>query len=780
MTRRPLALALAVAFGSHGLGPSASAETLLDTVSVEAEAYQETDDETATAATLTREQLSRETALSIKDAVRYEAGVSVSNNPSRFGNAGFNIRGVDGDRVAMEIDGVRLPDEFKTGGYSNAGRNLVDVRLLKQIDIQRGSGSVLFGSGALGGAVRYVTPDPEDYLDTDRTVGGRIETQYASANDATAVIPTLAIGGSALKLLISGVAQRATETESMGTTPGGPSNIVGQRWVDRTIANPQDESIRAGLVKLVYEPRPQWRSALTLDTYARDVDTNVLSQIRPRTTELYGEDRYRRERLSFEQRIPDLPVGTLDLQLYAQRSNTYQHTLDIRRTGGSNLWEDAIRTFDYDQDSFGLRVQGEKILEASGAHRLLWGIDTSRRETVQVRDGYTRNFLTGNLTKSCFVQDNSVPQNDLCPPFPLVNQVNGLPYPDRDFPPSTVTEFSAYAQDNWILSDAWSLTFGLRYDRNTLKVSPDAIYLDPEKDGELKPPPANKEADALSPKLGATWRFKPGYALHMSYNFGFRVAPYDSVNSGFSNSGGGYISLPNASLEPEYSQGPEAKLEFRSARGFWNVSAYYTHYDDFIESENLCSTPPVPSDPAICTADPTITSVFQSVNLQTAEIHGVEAAFGWYLDDAQRWRARGTLTYARGRDFEGNPLDSIDPLKGSLGLAYALGAWELAADLSVADRKHLEDARRQTADSAALRRSFLTKGYGVLDLRAHWQFVKHGRMSFGVLNVLDRKYTHWADVPVFDPAHIAGSNTGPDRFSQPGRTFTFSLAYDFK
>lgn len=777
MTRRPLALALAVAFWGYGLCFSAAAETVLGTVSVEAEIAQEAIDETATSSTITREQLSRETARSIKDAVRYEAGVSVSNNPSRFGNAGFNIRGVDGDRVAMEIDGVRLPDEFKTGGYSNAGRNLVDVRLLKQIDIQRGSGSVLFGSGALGGAVSYVTLDPEDYLGTDRTVGGRIETQYASANDATAIIPTLAIGGSALKLLISGVAQRATETESMGTNPGGPSNVPGQRWVDRTIANPQDESIRAGLVKLVYEPRPQWRSALTLDTYARDVDTNVLSQIRPLTTELYGEDRYRRERLSFEQRIPDLPVGTLDLQLYAQRSNTHQDTLDIRRPTNQH----ATRIFDYDQDSLGIRLQGEKILEASGAHRLLWGLDASRRETVQMRDGYTRDILTGNLVKQCFA-DAKTPLGapSKCPPFPLVNQVNGLPYPDRDFPPSTVTEFSAYAQDNWILSDAWSFTFGLRYDRNTLKVSPDAIYLDPEKDGELKPPPANKEADALSPKLGATWRFKPGYALSMSYNFGFRVAPYDSVNSGFSNSNGGYISLPNASLEPEYSQGPEAKLEFRSARGFWNVSAYYTHYDDFIESKNLCSTPPTPSDPAICTADPSITSVFQSVNLPTAEIHGVEAAFGWYLDDARRWRARGTFTYARGRDFEGNPLDSIDPLKGSLGLAYALGAWELAADLSLADRKHLEDARRQTANSAALRRSFLTKGYGVLDLRAHWQFVKHGRMSFGVLNVLDRKYTHWADVPVSDPAHIAGSNTGPDRFSQPGRNFTFSLAYDFK
>lgn len=767
MTPRPLALSLAAAFACLGPTTQAAAETVLDTVSVEASAPEEAVDETATASTITREQLSRETALSIKDAVRYEAGVSVSNNPSRFGQAGFNIRGVDGDRVAMEIDGVRLPDEFKTGGYANAGRNLVDVRLLKAIEIQRGSGSVLFGSGALGGAVRYVTPDPEDYLGADRVIGGRIETQYASANDASALIPTLAIGGSAFKLLLSGVAQRATETESMGT-----NDSVG---IYRTVANPQDEAVRAGLIKLVYEPRPQWRSALTYDTYARDVDTHIFSQIRPLTTDLYGEDRYRRERLSFEQRLPNLPVGTLDVHLYVQRSNTYQNTLDIRRSGSPVGWNDARRTFDYDQDSVGLRLQGDTLLDAKGGHRLLWGLDASRRETVQIRDGFTRRISSG-----LYVCLDGPTMSTVLSPIPcssqpgLVDQVSTLPYPDRDFPPSTITEFSAYAQDNWMLSDAWSLTFGLRYDRNMLKVSPDAIYLDPEQDGTLKSTPANKKADAFSPKFGATWRFSPGYALSMSYNFGFRVAPYDSVNSGFENRNGGYISLPNADLKPEYSQGPEAKLEFRGDRGYWNVSAYYTHYDDFIENQDLCSTPSASLPPADCSSYP---SVFQSINLPTAEIHGLEAAFGWYLDNARHWRARGALTYARGRDHEGNPLDSIDPLKGSLGLAYARDVWEISADLNMAGEKRLEDARRE---GGRIRRSFLTEGYAVLDLRTHWQFVKNSRLSMGVLNVFDHKYTQWADVPVHDPIHIAGSGTGPDRFSQPGRTYTLSLSHDFK
>src|SRR5690606_35584257 len=58
----------------------------------------------------------------IKDLVRFEPGVTVSNAPSRFGavlgstgrdgNSGFTIRGMGGNRVLFLTDGVRVPDAF--------------------------------------------------------------------------------------------------------------------------------------------------------------------------------------------------------------------------------------------------------------------------------------------------------------------------------------------------------------------------------------------------------------------------------------------------------------------------------------------------------------------------------------------------------------------------------------------------------------------------------------------------------------------------------------------
>ncbi|HQS99541.1 MAG: hypothetical protein B7Y26_04725 [Hydrogenophilales bacterium 16-64-46] len=736
MTRQPLALALAVAFSGHGLCFPAAAETVLGTVSVEAEAPDTDSDETATVTSITAEQLSRDMAVSIKDAVRYEPGVSVSNNPSRFGLAGFNIRGVDGNRVAMQIDGVRLPDEFKIGGFSNAGRNMVDLTLLKKIDIQRGSASALYGSGALGGAVAYITPEPEDWLGDSRTIAGGIETQYNSANDSSALIPTLAAGNDALKLLLRGVRRKGTETENRGDL-----DIIG---VERTAANPQDDDLVSGLLKVALTPNADLRTVLTLEGYARDIDTHVLSIVRGLTKDATADDRYRRQRISLDQRIAGLPIGTLDLKLYGQTSRTEQDTLDDREPISQ-----VYRHFEVDQDIVGLKATVNSVFEWKGAHTLQWGLDISRRETIQLRDGYEFDIATGTYT-------------------PVIS---GVLYPDRDFPPSTMDEIALFAQDTWLLSEQWSAILGVRYDRYKLDPDADAIYLGQHRPpGEQKDEPHPVSTDAFTPKLGAVWRFASHYELKAQYAWGFRAPPYDDVNFGFSNPAHGYTTLPNPDLEPEYSQGPELSLRRTHTRGWWSITAFDTHYENFIENEEL----ECPGDP-LC--DPGGLQTFQPRNLDKVRIYGLEAGFSQQL--APNWRVRGSLAYARGRDDTGNPIDSVNPLNAVLGLVWQWGDWEVESALTIADAKGEEDARRNE-DSGDILRQFLSKGYAVLDLRTHWQFAKTGRVSLGVLNVFDVKYAQWADVPVRDPAHIADSGFGADRYTQPGRNFALNFSYDFK
>jgi len=100
----------------------------------------------------------------IKDLIRYEPGVNVGNDPQRFGVSGFTIRGLGGNRVLMQIDGVRLPEAFRIGSFASANRNAVDMDALKAVEIVRGAGSAYYGGDAMGGTVNFVTKDPRDYL----------------------------------------------------------------------------------------------------------------------------------------------------------------------------------------------------------------------------------------------------------------------------------------------------------------------------------------------------------------------------------------------------------------------------------------------------------------------------------------------------------------------------------------------------------------------------------------------------------------------------------------
>ena len=143
--------------------PEAPAE--LSPIAVEAgKSPISTDAVSARISVIDQARIERELVQNIDDLVRYEPGVDVVNQSSRFGRSGISVRGIGGNRVQIEVDGVATSDYFSIGSFSNASRDFVDVDSLKQVEIIRGPASALFGSDALGGVVSFVTKGPADYL----------------------------------------------------------------------------------------------------------------------------------------------------------------------------------------------------------------------------------------------------------------------------------------------------------------------------------------------------------------------------------------------------------------------------------------------------------------------------------------------------------------------------------------------------------------------------------------------------------------------------------------
>ncbi len=88
----------------------------------------------------------------------------------------LNMRGLDDRRVVLKVDGQRR--NFR-GEYK--GRTFLSPSLLKQVEVVRGSGSVLQGSGALAGVVNIITKDAADYLAAGQTMGYATEA-FGSSN----------------------------------------------------------------------------------------------------------------------------------------------------------------------------------------------------------------------------------------------------------------------------------------------------------------------------------------------------------------------------------------------------------------------------------------------------------------------------------------------------------------------------------------------------------------------------------------------------------------------
>lgn len=229
---------------------------------------------------ITREQMDRHLVDSLQDLVRYEPGVSVTSTPGRFGESGFSIRGLGGNRVRIEVDGVSVADAFSFGALLSAGRNMVDMDSLQRVEIVRGPASSLYGSDALGGVVSYVTKDPADYLRDGRPAYVSVKHQYSGANCGKATSATFAAGGADYGFMLLTTHRDASQSNNMGTVDSADAS--------RTRPDPQRLRSDNVLTKYVHNADTGRTDRLTLDVQRSNTRTNLLSSRGPSTSDLDG------------------------------------------------------------------------------------------------------------------------------------------------------------------------------------------------------------------------------------------------------------------------------------------------------------------------------------------------------------------------------------------------------------------------------------------------------------------------------------------------------------
>jgi hemoglobin/transferrin/lactoferrin receptor protein len=695
-----------------------AAGRFFDTVTVSGTLSPTTVKETpATVSVIDAETIARRLIENVADLVKYEPGVYIETNLTRVGLNGFNIRGIGGNRVMTQVDGVETSEQFDFGPF-NVHQFTLDLDTLKTVEIMRSAGSALYGSDALGGVVSLFTKDPADYLNSRRFhLGGKTLFDGRSRDTSGNVVVAGGSRRSQSSLFVS---------YGNGHEPGNKGSVRTSD-ANRTALNPQDRHGVQALGKFVFTPADGNVLRAAIEFADTDVQTQAFSSRSAAALDVTSDDTMRRSRLSVDQSLVNRAgLNQWSWNLYAQNSDTAQVVDEVRAPAGPTPKLNRHGTLGYTQDSYGGSILGRKAYAGRGREMLLtFGGSYKHHAFDMLRDRLDLNAVTGAV-------------------IPATNLI----LPSKYFPKSDVGETGSYAQAEMRFGRV-TLVPGVRYDRFSLDADGnDQVFL-----ATLSPAPSDFSADAVSSKLGASVQMSSAVTLHAQYAGGFRAPPYSAVNSGFTNLLGGYTSIPNTDLRAETSDNFEVGVRSTAGRISAGVTGFSNHYDNFIlqvqRGVNAAGL-----------------LEFQYQNVSKVKIRGVEFVGEARLTESLRLRA--SYAVIRGDDVSGMddvPLNSIAPDQGVVGLLYAARSTRWGSDLTV---RATASQSQETAGAGM----FAPGAFGVVDISG-WATLGHAlTLRAGLLNLTDQKYFEWPNV-----RGRSATEATLDRYSSPGVSALVSVSY---
>ena len=670
----------------------------------------------------------------IRDIARDIPNVSVKRAPARFsvagssagreGNAGFNIRGLDGNRVLMLVDGIRTP-RFYGFGANAFGRDTLSIDLIKRVELIKGPASVLYGSDGIAGLVNFITYEPSDYLKDGKTLGGKATLSYSGDDNTKSASATVA--GRANPVLDWQISAAASGGNALANR--GDNHALN---ANRTAPNPQNDAGKALLGKIVIRPTASQKHTLTFEHVDKKSDYELLSAraVLPLTgspAAIAGAvlnanafNTMNRNRLTWNARYKIDAALADNLQTVLSYQNTFsrEYAAEDRNTS-----PDRIRDTTYREGTLQASLQADKTIRMSAdwSQKLTYGVDYARTDVVNLQTGLT-------------------------PPA-------GETFPLKRFPDTTETSSALYLQDE-VIGGNWSITPGVRLDNFSIKPSATGFPV----------PVAALSGSAVSPKLGVMYRATPQWSVFANYASGFRAPNAGQVNAFFENVTQFYKTIPNSALKPEKSNNFELGARGRFDQLTLDATVFSGKFTDLIQDNRQVGG-------AGTAANPT---VFQSVNIDNATIRGFEikGSMDWGKVGVGTLSTPFSYGQASGRvDNTGLALDSIDPAKLSVGLRYDTANWDVRLNATRHAAKKTSDMGEQLVK---LPLQFATPAATTVDVSGQWRFSKATRLNASIMNLTNKKYWDWSSA-----RGVAFNAVALDAYTQPGRKFNVSLVTEF-
>ncbi|MCA0937578.1 TonB-dependent hemoglobin/transferrin/lactoferrin family receptor [Vibrio alginolyticus] len=676
-------------------------------------------DVSASVESVSSKDIDRTLSKNLYDAVQYTPGVEATTD-GRFGISGFNIRGMEGERVKIVVDGVQQATPFNPGGdpvqaiYPNA----IELDTLTSIEINKGPSSTLYGSDAMAGVVVLKTKDPSDVLKTDGDENRfGIKSSYYSADEQFKNTLTWAMRHGDLEALLIGTYATGGELK----TYGDGEDISG---TERGLENPADKELNNILAKMYYRLNDTNKIGFVFERYNYQYEEDnqkgnksLGGMLTYDDSQSNDETTRTRYGVNYEFTQANVAFDTMKLDLNFQTTETVNENYAFVSSG--------MAMFNYGNRTR-VRSAEDQTIQFDGQFGKVIALDNSIHELT-----YGVNYVYTD-----FELDN----------VDIYHDTNSSKPGSTTIPDAKVNQWGIFLQDNaFLLEDTLVLNAGIRYD---------SFEADPSSDDGFTTDRKKNSNDAWTGKLGAVYHLNDKLSTFAQISQGFKAPTIKQLYYSYKT---GAEFVPNPDLEAEKSLSYE--LGFRGHNNFakFELTGFITQYKDFIEFEDLDSTDPDKDR-------------FTVVNRDEVDISGVEFSSTLLLDESfsapKGLYAKASVTFMESEDkTTGEALESVAPLSSVLGLGYDNQEHQFGALASVKLAAKKDNwASEDQIDSA---------GYGVMDITAYYAPLKDLTISAGLFNAFDKKYWTYQDVRGLD------STDNKDYYSQPGRNWGVSVDYQF-
>lgn len=719
-----------------------------------------------------------------KDLVRYSTDVGLSDSGRH--QKGFAIRGVEGNRVGVSIDGVNLPDSEENSLYArygnfNSSRLSIDPELVRNIEIVKGADSFNTGSGALGGGVNYQTLQGRDLLLDDRQFGVMMKNGYSTRNREWTNTLGFGVSNDRVDAALLYSQRRGHETESAGNRgypvegAGKETNIRGSA---RGIPDPSKHKYHNFLGKIAYQINDNHRIGASLNgqqghNYTVEESYNLTASSwreaddvnRRRNANLFYEwmpDSNWLSSLKADFDYQKTKVAAINYKgLFPTNYTTWETEYHKKEVGEiyNRSMDTRFKRFTLRLDSHPLQLGG-----GGGRHPLSFKTFATRRDFENLnRDDY---YFSGQISRT----------------------TSSIQHPVK----TTNYGFSLSDQIQW--NDVFSSRAGIRYDHT--KMTPQE--LNAECHACDKTPPAANTYKGWSGFVGLAAQLNQAWRVGYDITAGYRVPNASEIYFTYDN--GAATWLANPSLKAERSTTHTLSLQGRGEKGTLDANLYQSNYHNFLSEEQftrLIRDEKCDEDYALAGYCKLYRNqlYWHMENIDKARIRGIELTGRLNVDKVasfvpEGWKLFGSLGYAKSKLSGDNSLLSTQPLKVIAGIDYESPSekWGVFSRLTYLGAKKAKDAQYTEYEGYRFIKKvkdypWLNKSAYVFDMYGFYKPAKNLTLRAGVYNMFNRKYTTWDSLRGLYSYSTTNSvdrdGKGLDRYRAPSRNYAVSLEWKF-